>query len=127
KRAELRAAAPAPPRRSSAVAKENATMAVAATTDHSTTHARRILLVSAAPALVRGRRRAEWHAVRQDVGGMLHRGALQQRLFVEYRERSRQHRRGVGARIHADGVLRARFDAEAADDAAELVDLESDR
>src|SRR5207248_11694128 len=102
-------------------------MAVAATTDHSTTHARRILLVSAAPALVRGRRRAEWHAVCQHVGGMLHGRALQERLFVEYRERPRQHGGRVRAGVHADRVLRARLDAEAADDAAELVDLESDR
>src|SRR5205823_2523678 len=41
-------------------------------------------------------------------------------------ERTAQHRRRVRAGVHADGVLGARLDAEAADDAAQLVDLEAD-
>src|SRR5437868_2726912 len=74
-------------------------------------------------------RRAELqrYAVRQHIRGVLHSGTLQQRFLVEHRERARQHRGRVRARVHPDRVLRAGLDAEAADDAAELVDLEADR
>src|SRR5438309_2123473 len=84
--------------------------------------------MAAAIAVVTGLGRTfQRHAVRQHVGSVLHRRALQQGLFIEYRERARQHRGRVRARVHPDGVLRAGLDAEAADDAAELVDLEADR
>src|SRR5437868_12394911 len=74
-------------------------------------------------------RRAELqrYAVRQHIRGVLHSGTLQQRFLVEHRERARQHGGRVRARVHPDRVLRAGLDAEAADDAAQLVDLEADR
>src|SRR5256712_230319 len=53
--------------------------------------------------------------------------SVQGRLLVEHRQRPREHRRRVGSGVHPDGVLRAGLDAEAADDAAQLVDLEAHR
>src|SRR5512140_2290775 len=58
---------------------------------------------------------------------MLHRRTRQERFLVEHRQRPREHGRRVRAGVHADGVLGARLDAEAADDAAQLVDLEAHR
>src|SRR5207253_6474870 len=51
----------------------------------------------------------------------------EQRLLVEHRQRPRKHGGRVGPGVHPDRVLRAGLDAEAADDAAQLVDLEADR
>src|SRR2546426_9965936 len=72
-------------------------------------------------------RRAEREAVGDHVARVLHGRPLKERLLVEHRQRPREHRRRVGSGVHPDGVLRAGLDAEAADDAAQLVDLEAHR
>src|SRR6266853_2989774 len=73
------------------------------------------------------RRGVQRDPIRHGVAGVLHRRSLEQRLLVEHRQRPREHRRSVRPGVHPDGVLRAGLDAEAADDAAQLVDLEPDR
>src|ERR1700709_1810449 len=77
--------------------------------------------------IARRRDRFQRYAISKHVGGMLHGGPLEEGLLVEDRERTREDRRSVRPGVHADGVLRAGLDAETADDAAELVDLEPHR
>src|SRR6266850_5383648 len=73
------------------------------------------------------RRGAQRDPIRQGIAGVLHRRSLEQRLLVEHRQRPREHRGSMRPGVHPDGVLGAGLHTEAANDAAQLIDLEPDR